>query len=88
MNWRGALGFALKVVTVGLVARHGKLKPRDVIPGIVLAAMVGRYDRASYTDVVADVLRQIQALGFDHIEKAEAITLMGTEIQDQYGAAR
>jgi len=47
--------------------------------------MVGRYDKASYGDVVADVLRQIQALGFDRVEKAEAIMLAGAEMQKQYG---
>jgi hypothetical protein len=62
---------------VGILARKAKLKPRDVVPGIVLACTLGLSGKEDIEKVLNRVLDQIGKAGFDRNAEMEARAMAG-----------
>lgn len=81
--------WGLKLLTVGLIARQGKLKWRDVVPGIITAALVGvQVDSGNYAAIVDRVCDQIAALGLEKHDELVAQAYASKAIQGVYIAGR
>lgn len=79
-RWKVVGRWALRLVTFGIVARYGKLQPRDIIPGLVAAALAGRSGHVPYIELVDQVARQIEMMAWDKATKrtmrAEAVSML------------
>ena len=82
MKWGSRWG--LKILTVGILARKGKLKWRDVVPGIVTSALVGvTIDGDNYASIVDRVCDQIAALGLEKHDEMVAQAYAAKSIQGE-----
>lgn len=82
------VGWGLKILSVGLVARQAKLKPRDVVPGIVLALTMGLSGKEDIGGVLDHVLDQVGMLGFDRNAEMEARAMAGRLVAQEMANKR
>ena len=86
VGWGARWG--LKILSVGFLARRAKLKPRDVVPGIVLAITMGLSGKEDIEKVLNRVLDQIGMVGFDRNAEMEARAMAGRLVAVQMANKR
>lgn len=79
-RWKVVGRWALRIATFGVVARYGRIQPRDLIPGLVSAVLAGQIGHAPYIEMVDRVASQIETMAWDKATKramrAEAVSLL------------
>jgi len=71
-RWKTVGRWALRIATFGVVARYGRLQPRDLIPELVAAMFAARVGHVTYIDLVDRVTQQIEAMAWDKATKRAA----------------
>ena len=71
-RWKTVGRWALRIAKFGVVARAGRLQPRDVVPALVSAAIYSGGTEGAHLSTLARVFAQIEAMAWDKATKRAA----------------
>ena len=71
-RWKTVGRWALRIATFGLLARVGKLQPRDIVPALVAAAIYSAAEGNVHLATLHRVWAQIEAMAWDKATKEAA----------------
>ena len=83
--WKSILKWGVRIVTLGLLLRETKLKPRDVVPGMVAAALVGYTGSETPSAILERVYAQIEQMAWDGQTKSIARAYASQELRMRVG---